>query len=247
MSPSDTPVPSTLLAAFPAGVHALVTGASGAIGAALVDHLQALPQAPRVRAISRRSDPPLDLCDEAGIAAAARALAGEVAEHGPFQLVIHAGGVLHADGFMPEKRLADLNLAQLQQTFAVNTFGPALLIRHLSPLLDRQRAVFALLSAKVGSIGDNRLGGWTAYRASKAALNMVIKTASIELRRSQPRTTLIALHPGTVQSALSRPFRGGELGRPPAQAATDLLHVIDRLTPDDSGEFFSWDGSRLPW
>ncbi len=238
---------SPTLPTFPPGFHALVTGASGAIGAALVERLQALPQAPRVRALSRHSDPPLDLCDEAGIAAAARVLAGEVAAHGPFQLLIHAGGLLHTPDFMPEKRLADLNLAQLQQTFAVNTFGPALLIRHLSPLLDRQRAVFALLSAKVGSIGDNRLGGWTAYRASKAALNMVIRTAAIELRRSQPRTTLVALHPGTVQSPLSRPFRGGELGRPPAQAAADLLRVIGGLAAEDSGEFFSWDGSRLPW
>lgn len=243
MNPSATAVFSS----FPSGFHALVTGAGGAIGAALVEHLQALPQAPRVRTLSRRSEPPLELTDEAGIAAAAQALAAEVAEHGPFRLVIHAGGLLHTPAFMPEKRLADLNLAQLQQTFAVNTFGPALLIRHLSPLLDRQGAVFALLSAKVGSIGDNRLGGWTAYRASKAALNMVIKTASIELRRSQPRTTLVALHPGTVQSDLSRPFRGGEIGRPPAQAAADLLRVIDALTPEDSGEFFSWDGSRLPW
>jgi len=155
--------------------------------------------------------------------------------------------VLHDESFMPEKRLADLNPAQLLATFQVNTFGPALLLRYFCGLLDRQRGVLAMLSAKVGSIGDNRLGGWYSYRASKAALNMLIKTAAIEVRRSQPNAVLLALHPGTVNSALSQPFRGAEIGRPAAVAAHDLLRVIDSLGPEASGSFHAYDGQPLPW
>lgn len=136
---------------------------------------------------------------------------------------------------------------QLLSTFTVNTLGPALLLRYFSPLLDRQRGVMALLSAKVGSIEDNRLGGWYSYRASKAALNMLIKTAAIELRRSQPQAVLVAMHPGTVSSPLSAPFRGAEIGRPADLAAREMLAVLDGLTPMDSGQFVSYSGERLPW
>ena len=125
--------------------------------------------------------------------------------------------------------------------------GPALLLRHFSPLLDRQRAVLAMLSAKVGSIGDNRLGGWYSYRASKAALNMLLATAAIELRRSQPHTVVVALHPGTVSTGLSAPFRGGEIGRPADLATAQMLATLDGLTPADSGAFVAYDGQRLPW
>ncbi len=166
---------------------------------------------------------------------------------GPFQLIINAAGLLHGPELMPEKKLGDLQLAQLQAVFAVNTFGPALLLRHFAPLLDRHCGRMAMLSAKVGSIGDNRMGGWYSYRASKAALNMLIKTAAIELRRSHPGAVLLALHPGTVNSALSAPFRGAELGRPAGMAATELLQVIDGLGPADSGGFFSYSGEALPW
>jgi NAD(P)-dependent dehydrogenase (short-subunit alcohol dehydrogenase family) len=122
-----------------------------------------------------------------------------------------------------------------------------LILRHFAPLLARERSVLAVLSAKVGSIGDNRLGGWYGYRASKAALNMVLKTASIELRRTHPGAVLAALHPGTVASALSRPFRGDEIGQPPAQATASMLAALDALQPDDSGAFVAYDGTRLPW
>ena len=170
-----------------------------------------------------------------------------MAGQGPFQLIINAAGVLHGADFMPEKRLADLDQAQLLATFQVNTFGPALLLRHFSGLLDRRRGVLAMLSAKVGSIGDNRLGGWYSYRASKAALNMLVRTAAIEVRRSQPNAVLLALHPGTVTSRLSQPFRGAELGRPAAAAAQDLLRVIDSLGPEASGGFYAYSGEALPW
>ena len=138
-------------------------------------------------------------------------------------------------------------MASMEEVFRLNTFGPALVLRHFGPLLDRQRSVMALLSARVGSIGDNRLGGWTSYRASKAALNMVVKTASIEFRRTHPGAALVALHPGTVKSALSRPFRGDEIGREPAQAVAQMWRVLQALRPEDSGSFLAYDGERLPW
>ena len=228
---------------FPDGFRALVIGASGGIGAALVEALRSNPRCAAAVALSRSSVPAVDLTDPASIEQAARDVAGQ----GTFHLIINAAGVLHGADFMPEKRLADLDYEQLLSTFQVNTFGPALLLRHFSGLLDRQRGVLAMLSAKVGSIGDNRLGGWYSYRASKAALNMLIKTAAIEVRRSQPNAVLLALHPGTVNSALSQPFRGAEIGRPAAVAAQELLRVIDGLGPEASGGFYAYSGEGLPW
>ncbi|HAV87873.1 MAG TPA: short-chain dehydrogenase [Pseudomonas sp.] len=228
---------------FPSGYRALVIGASGGIGAALVAALREDPRCAQVVELGRATQPALDLAEPASIERAAAELAGQ----GAFQLIVNAAGVLHDDSFMPEKRLADLNPAQLLATFQVNTFGPALLLRYFCGLLDRQRGVLAMLSAKVGSIGDNRLGGWYSYRASKAALNMLIKTAAIEVRRSQPNAVLLALHPGTVNSALSQPFRGAEIGRPAAVAAHDLLRLIDSLGPEASGSFHAYDGQPLPW
>ena len=228
---------------FPEGYRALVIGASGGIGAALVETLRADPRCASVTELARSTIPPLDLTDPTSIGQAA----AEVAGQGPFHLIINAAGVLHSDAFMPEKRLADLDHQQLLDTFQVNTFGPALLLRHFCPLLDRQRGVLAMLSAKVGSIGDNRLGGWYSYRASKAALNMLIKTAAIEVKRSQPNAVLLALHPGTVNSRLSQPVRGSEIGRPASEAADDLLRVIDGLGPEASGGFYAYSGEGLPW
>lgn len=231
------------LASLPQGYRALVIGAAGGIGAAFVRALAADARCAGVTGLHRRSSPPVDLADEAGQAAAAAALAGQA----PFQLIINAAGLLHGPLGLPEKKLGDLNAAQLLASFTANTIGPALLLRHFSPLMGRQRGLLVMLSAKVGSIGDNRLGGWYGYRASKAALNMLVKTAAIELRRSQPHTVLVALHPGTVDTALSKPFRGAEIGRPPDLAAAQMLAVIDRLQPEDSGSFVAWDGQRLPW
>jgi len=227
----------------PGTARALVIGAHGAIGAAFVEQLRHDARMHPVISLSRKSQPAIDYADEASVAAAAQALQSQ----GPFARIVVATGTLHGPHGMPEKRLADLNYAALEQVFRINTFGPALLLRHFAQLLDRQHGVMALLSAKVGSIGDNRLGGWYAYRASKAALNMLVKTAAIELRRSHPGACIAALHPGTVASALSRPFRGDEIGVTPALAAQRLLQVIDGLKAEDSGGFFSWDGQPLPW
>jgi NAD(P)-dependent dehydrogenase (short-subunit alcohol dehydrogenase family) len=224
-------------------LKALVIGAGGAIGAAFAEVLRADPRSPHVIALNRHSDPPLDYGREETVAAAAEVLRA----HAPFQVVIVATGVLHTASAQPEKRLADLQLASMEEVFRLNTFGPALVLRHVAPLLDRQRSVMAFLSAKVGSIGDNRLGGWYSYRASKAALNMLVKTASIELRRTHPGAAVVALHPGTVKSALSRPFRGDEIGREAALAAGEMWQVLQGLGAEDSGRFVAYDGERLPW
>lgn len=231
------------LSSFPAGYCAVVIGASGAIGAALVARLRADPACAQVLGLHRRSLPAIDFDTDGSVATAAAAVAGQ----GPFHLVINAAGLLHTPQFMPEKKLTDLNEAQLLATLRANTIGPALVLRHFTPLLEGQRGVLAMLSAKVGSIEDNRLGGWYSYRASKAALNMLLKTAAIELKRKQPQAVLVALHPGTVRSALSQPFRGDQIGRPADQAAAELLAVIDGLTPADTGRFIAYDGVALPW
>lgn len=186
--------------------------------------------------------PALDLEDPSSITAAAEALTNA----GPFQLILHTAGLLHRDGIAPEKSLAAIEADALQAVFQVNALGPALVLRHFLPLLDKQGAM-AMLSAKVGSIGDNRLGGWYAYRSSKAALNMLIKTAAIELARSKPRARLLALHPGTVISPLSQPFRGAAAARPAEQAAAEMLRVIDGLGAEHSGSFHAYDGQQLPW
>ena len=184
------------------------------------------------------------LTDPGSIEQAAASVAGQ----GPFHLIINAAGVLHGGGFMPEKRLADLNQAQLLATFQINTFGPAMLLRHFSGLLDRQRGVLAMLSAKVGSIGDNRLGGWYGYRASKAALNQLVRTAAVELRRTHPHALCVAVHPGTVDTELSKPFAKAGLDlQTPDEAAAAILSTLEVLTHEASGGFFDRTGERLPW
>lgn len=226
------------------GYRALVLGASGALGSALADQLRADPRCAAVTALGRHTAPALDYHDPASLVRAAQA----VRTQGPWHLVVVATGMLHGPTGGPEKRLADLRVDHLAASFAVNTVGPALALAHFSPQLARgQRSVFAVLSARVGSIGDNRLGGWYSYRASKAALNMVLKTAAIELARTHPQAVLAALHPGTVHSPLSAPFQGARNARPAPQAARDLLCVLDTLQPEDSGGLWAYDGQRLPW
>jgi NAD(P)-dependent dehydrogenase (short-subunit alcohol dehydrogenase family) len=228
---------------LPDGYRALVIGAEGAIGAAFVEHLRADARCACVHALSRGSDPPMDVTQEASVEAAAARLR----PLGPLHLVVLATGVLHTATARPEKRLADLSTASMEEIFRINTFGPAQVLRHFAPLLARERSLMALLSAKVGSIGDNRLGGWYSYRASKAALNMMVRTAAIEMRRTHPGAVLAAVHPGTVASALSRPFRGDEIGREPALAAAQMLAALHTLQAEDSGCFVAYDGQRLPW
>ncbi|MEG3010909.1 MAG: SDR family oxidoreductase [Pseudomonas sp.] len=224
------------------GYRALVIGAGGTLGTAFCEQLEQDPRCAGVRALGRHTVPELDLERPETIASAATELATEA----PYQLIVHAAGLLHRDGIKPEKSLSAIEPEALQAVFQVNALGPAMVLRHFLPLLDPMGAM-AMLSAKVGSIGDNRLGGWYAYRASKAALNMLIKTAAIELARTRPQSRLLSLHPGTVISGLSQPFRGASSARPADVAAAQLLTLIDQLTPADSGHFFAYDGERLPW
>ncbi|WP_101926467.1 MULTISPECIES: SDR family NAD(P)-dependent oxidoreductase [Luteimonas] len=233
------------LASFPPDGVALVVGAGGGIGQALV---AALERSGRFAAVlgTRRGGPlRLDLTDVASIAAAVADAAG----HGELRLVVDATGFLHDAQHTPEKSLRDLDAAHLKHAFAINAIGPALLMRQVLPRLPRAgKAVFATLSARVGSIGDNRLGGWHAYRASKAALNQLVRTAAIELARRAPEAVCVALHPGTVETPLSSPFaRTGLTVHAPSDAARHLLDVIDALDASRTGGFFDWRGEPVPW
>jgi len=224
---------------------AVVFGAGGGIGAALVEALQAANHFAHVVAFSRRTSPAIDLLDEASLERAAAA----AAELGELRLVIDATGFLHDDVQRPEKSWRDIDAGHLARAFALNAIGPALIMKHMLPALPRTgKAVFATLSARVGSIGDNRLGGWYAYRASKAALNQLVRTAAVELARRAPDAVCVALHPGTVATPLSAPFAATGLKvHAPAAAARHLLGVIDRLTAEANGRFFDWRGDPVPW
>ncbi len=228
-----------MLTSFAPDLRAVIVGASGGIGGVLVDLLR--PRA-TVVALAR---PDLDLTDPTSITAVAAAF------DEPLDLVIVATGVLHDAAGGPEKSLRDLDAARLAHAFAVNAIGPALVAQAFLPKLRTDRkAAFVALSARVGSIGDNRLGGWYGYRASKAALNQLLRTAAIEHARRAPLSVVAALHPGTVDTRLSAPFQRGVAPDrlfTPAFSATALLAVIDRLTPADSGGFFAWDGSPIPF
>ncbi len=232
--------------------RAVVIGAGGGIGAALVERLAAEGRYDVVHALSRtpaagRPAPIVagfvDIADADSIAAAAAAI------DGPVGLVIVATGLLHEGDHGPERALRALDADRLARTFAINTIGPALVLRHFAPLLPRHGgSAIALLSARVGSISDNRSGGWYGYRASKAALNMIVRTAAIEIARAKPEALCVALHPGTVDTALSMPFQArvpADRLFTPAFSAERLLRVLDGLAPGASGRCFAWDGAEI--
>ena len=223
--------------------NALVIGSSGSIGQAFIEHLKKLPNCSKVIGLNRQTTPSIDYENPSSIQAAAK----ELSQEGPFHLVIVATGILHTDDWLPEKKLADLQEAQFMRTMHLNALGPGMCLQSFTPLLDPEFGVMACLSAKVGSIEDNRLGGWYSYRASKAALNMLIKTAAIEQKRLRPNHCLLALHPGTVASALSRPFKGDQIGRTPQDATSDMLQVLLNAKASDSGKFLSYQGEEIPW
>lgn len=245
------------LSSFGSNLRAVVIGASGGIGAAVVEALTADDNVDRVYGLSRNpihassgkeSWMAADLEREDTLGLAAEAIAKD---GGAVHLVFVATGILHqGDDITPEKSWRALSGPTLEALFKINTIGPSLAAKHFLPLLDKDRkSVFAALSARVGSIEDNRLGGWHAYRASKAALNMMIKTLSIELAFRSPQALCVGLHPGTVDTALSEPFQKGVTNDKlfsPAQSAGYLLNVVNGLTAEDSGHVFAWDGKRIP-
>lgn len=247
-------------------LHALIIGGSRGIGLALVETLLADPAWSRVTAAARHAESApgldalaaihtprlhrlnLDVSDERSLqAAAARVASGDPALH----LLINTAGLLHDDGLRPERRLAEVTADNLLRSYAVNAVGPILIAKHFHPLLAHgERAVLANLSARVGSIGDNRLGGWYAYRAAKAAQNQLTRTVSIELARRAPKLITVALHPSTVATDLSKPFSGNVAGDKlftPAYAAERLLAVIAGLSTESNGRFYAWDGAEIPW
>ena len=228
------------------GGTAVVIGSSGGIGASMVKALEQSGAIAEVMAFSRSSEPAIDLLDEQSIAEAAQAVKAKQTD---LRLVFDATGILHGSGFAPEKSLSAITPEHMAHAFAINAIGPALVMKHFLPLLPRQgRSVFATLSAKVGSIGDNALGGWYSYRASKAALNQLVHTAAIELARRKPEAICVALHPGTVDTGLSADFAKAGLNvRQPAEAAAQLTSVLDRLTNEQTGGFYDYRGNELPW
>jgi NAD(P)-dependent dehydrogenase (short-subunit alcohol dehydrogenase family) len=219
--------------------RALVIGASGGIGNALV---QKLRQDQWDATTLSRSGQGLDLANETAVERVLGSLSG------PFDLIIVASGALEIDGAAPEKTIRTISARAMMDQFALNAVGPALVLRAAPRLLRRDgRAVFAVLSARVGSIGDNRLGGWISYRAAKAAVNQIVHTGAIELARSHRESICVSLHPGTVRTNLTVEYAGRHRTVTPDEAAANLLAVIDGLTPADTGGFFDWAGNPVPW
>ncbi len=216
---------------------ALIIGASGGIGQAVARRLQERQIA--VTTLSRSTDG-FDVTDPAGVEATLSGLTG------PFDMIFVAIGILAPPGGAPEKSLVAIESDAMAQVFAVNTIGPALILRHAARLLAKSGKI-AVLSARVGSIGDNKIGGWHSYRASKAALNQIIHGAAIELARSHKGAVCVALHPGTVETPFTAKYAGRHKTMPAPEAADHLLGVLDGLTPDDTGKFFDWAGENVPW
>lgn len=239
-----------MLRSFPSPVTACVFGASGGIGAALVERLAADPAVATIHAGARKPIKgggkirpfTFDLTDEASIGAAA-------AQIDRADLILVATGMLHDGSVQPEKSYRAQSSDAYARAFALNATGPALIAKHFLPLVPRdRRAIFAALSARVSSISDNRLGGWHAYRASKAALNMILRNLAIEMGRTHREMIVAALHPGTVDTSLSQPFQRNVAPEnlfTAAVSADHLLAVLDALTPADSGNLFAWDGQRI--
>lgn len=220
-------------------MRALVIGASGGIGGAICGALRG--RGAEVVGLSRSADG-LDVTDEASVV---RVL-GDL--EGAFDLVFVATGGLEIAGARPEKSVKALDGAAMAAQFALNAIGPALVLKHVWRMIPRDRAArVAVLSARVGSIGDNRLGGWHGYRAAKAALNQIVRTCAVELARTHPHAALVALHPGTVATPLTAAYAGGHPTVTPDVAAGNLLRVLDGVGPAQSGQFFDWTGEVVLW
>ena len=216
----------------------LILGASGGIGSALADGFAA--RGADVDRLSRSGDG-FDVTDAGSVEA-------HLAGRGPYDRVVVATGALEIDGAAPEKTIKGLDPHAMMDQFALNAVGPALVLGHAHRLLDRDEpGVFAVLSARVGSIGDNRIGGWISYRSAKAAVNQVVRTASIELARTHKHAAVVALHPGTVKTAFTEKYLGRHPAVDPRQAAAELITVMDGVGPEQTGRFFDYSGAEVPW
>ncbi|KQW28207.1 C factor [Rhizobium sp. Root274] len=224
--------------------RALVLGSSGGIGRAFVEHLRSDPACAEVIGLSRSGDG-FDVTEDESVAAAAAKFAEAERR---FELVIVATGALVIDGNGPEKTIKAIQADVMAAQFALNAIGPALAIKHFAPLLSNEgKSVFAVLSARVGSIGDNRLGGWISYRSSKAALNQIMRTSAIEISRLRPKSVVVSLHPGSVDTGFSGGFSKGHDRVSTGESVGNLLSVLDRLEPAQTGGFFAYDGQPVEW
>lgn len=229
---------------FPPKFKSLVIGAGGALGHAFADYLESLPDSGPVLRVSRSLGYDFDLRDPDSIERLGAGLGGQ----GPFHLIIDATGALTIDGVGPEKALSRLEHDALLKSFAVNAIGPALMLRQTAPLLASGDAIYAKLSARVGSIADNRKGGWYGYRASKAAMNMILQTAAIELQRRNPQLRVVALQPGTVRSELSAPFQAAVPDLlEPADSVAGMMTAMMSLEPTSGAQFIDYAGRGIPW
>jgi len=244
------------LSSFGENLRIAVIGASGGIGKAFVEALDGSGNVQKIYALSRSGtsfenakteDVRIDLEDESTVSKAAEYIGGQ----GELDVVIVAAGILHDETMQPEKAIKELSPDYFEKAFAINAIGPALAAKHFLPILTKEKkSIFAALSARVGSIEDNHIGGWYSYRASKAALNMTLKNLSIETGRRHKQLIVAGLHPGTVDTELSQPFQKnvpeGKLFTP-EYSAEHLLSVMNGLTAEDSGGIFAWDGERIPY
>jgi NAD(P)-dependent dehydrogenase (short-subunit alcohol dehydrogenase family) len=224
---------------------AVVIGNSGSIGSAIEKELSD-QGFKNIIGFNRSSSPRLDLLNEETIAQSAQFIKDQ---NTPVSLVFDATGLLHDDNNMPEKTYKNIDQIFMRKNFEINVMGPALIMKYFLPLLDKEeKSIFASISAKVGSISDNRYGGWYSYRASKAALNQMIKTASIEMKMKNQKAICLAIHPGTVESKLSKPFQKNDLTiQSPQESASNIFKILTSSTSKDTGSFYNWDGKIIDW
>jgi NAD(P)-dependent dehydrogenase (short-subunit alcohol dehydrogenase family) len=224
---------------------AVVIGNSGSIGSAIEKELSD-QGFKNIIGFNRSSSPRLDLLNEETIAQSAQFIKDQ---NTPVSLVFDATGLLHDDNNMPEKTYKNIDQIFMRKNFEINVMGPALIMKYFLPLLDKEeKSIFASISAKVGSISDNRYGGWYSYRASKAALNQMIKTASIEMKMKNQNAICLAIHPGTVESKLSKPFQKNDLTiQSPQESASNIFKILTLSTSKDTGSFYNWDGKIIDW
>jgi NAD(P)-dependent dehydrogenase (short-subunit alcohol dehydrogenase family) len=223
---------------------ALVVGSGGSIGDAFAQAFYADARCAHVELVSRGSHSDFDLRDPESIRAQATLSSGK----GPYHIIVDATGAISINGVGPEKALSSLNADHLMQAFLINAIGPALVLRHFSPLLAKGASVYAKLSARVGSITDNKKGGWYGYRSSKAALNMILQSAAIELQRKNPDLRVVALQPGTVKSKLSQPFTSTYSQiLEPAQSVSGMLDALKALQAKSGAYFLDYKGLEIPW